>query len=130
MEATIDRRLSMGLDILRSTYRVRLLVAPRTCYDSLRTCRGDRQPAASRHSPLLRRSPSQQNYPIARNTRRSRSRSRESPLQLSAVLWHHHASASQDSSSLITARLATPFGSSPSSNTASTSLAERPAASI
>jgi hypothetical protein len=73
-------KVEYGLDSLGSTYRARLLEAPRTCYDSLRTCRGDRQPAASQHSPLLRRSPSPQNYPTARNTRRSRSRSRESRL--------------------------------------------------
>src|ERR687893_103531 len=78
-----DSSVILECEATRSTWPVGLLEAPRTCYDSLRTCRGDRQSAASQHSPLLRRSPSPQNYPTARNTRRSRSRPRESRLLLS-----------------------------------------------
>src|SRR5215208_4265212 len=122
--------IEYGLDSLRPTYRVRLLEAPRTCYDSMRTCRGDRQLAASQHSRPPWRAPPPQKDPTARSTRRSRSRSRESWLQLSPAWRPHRASASQNSSSLLTARPAIPFGSYPSSNTASTSFAERPEASI
>jgi hypothetical protein len=77
--------IECGLYSLRSTYCVKLLEAPRTRCDSLRTCRGERQPAASQHSPPLQRAPSEQTYPTARSTHGSQSRPRESRLRPSPV---------------------------------------------